>query len=44
MQLTVDGVQFRVTDVGSGLVILLLHGFPDSAKLWKDQVYMQNTT
>lgn len=38
MQLSVDGVQFRLTDVGSGQVILLLHGFPDSAKLWKDQV------
>lgn len=44
MYLTVDNVKFRVTDVGSGQVILLLHGFPDSAKLWRDQVYMQDTT
>ena len=44
MHLTVDHVQFRITDTGSGQVILLLHGFPDSAKLWKDQVYMHDMT
>ena len=38
MRVTIDGIQFRVTDRGSGNVILLLHGFPDSAQLWKDQV------
>ena len=44
MNVTVDNVRFRVVDRGSGQVILLLHGFPDSAKLWKDQVYMQGMT
>ena len=37
MRLLVDGVNFEVTDQGSGHVVLLLHGFPDSAKLWKHQ-------
>ena len=37
MRLVVDGVHFEVTDKGSGHVVLLLHGFPDSAKLWKHQ-------
>jgi len=34
MRLVVDGVKFEVADQGSGHVVLLLHGFPDSAKLW----------
>ncbi|KAL0022164.1 hypothetical protein WJX77_001810 [Trebouxia sp. C0004] len=38
MRLVVDGVKFEVTDQGSGHVVLLLHGFPDSAKLWKHQI------
>ncbi|DBA71621.1 TPA: hypothetical protein ACH3X2_001082 [Trebouxia sp. C0005] len=38
MRLVVDGVHFEVTDKGSGHVVLLLHGFPDSAKLWKHQI------
>ncbi len=37
MRLVVDGVNFEVADQGSGHVVLLLHGFPDSAKLWKHQ-------
>jgi len=37
MRLVVDDVNFEVTDQGSGHVVLLLHGFPDSAKLWKHQ-------
>lgn len=37
MRFLVDDVNFEVTDHGSGLVVLLLHGFPDSAKLWKHQ-------
>ncbi|KAL3139244.1 hypothetical protein ABBQ32_006012 [Trebouxia sp. C0010 RCD-2024] len=38
MRVTVEGVQLQVTDLGSGQVVLLLHGFPDSARLWKDQI------
>ena len=38
MLVTVNDVPFEVIDEGRGFVILLLHGFPDSAKLWKYQV------
>lgn len=40
VRLVVDGQQFVVSDEGprSGLVVLLLHGFPDSARLWKQQI------
>lgn len=38
MKLTVDNLQFHVVDEGAGAVILLLHGFPDSARLWKHLV------
>lgn len=41
MRVTVEGVQLQVTDLGSGQVVLLLHGFPDSARLWKDQVCLR---
>ena len=37
MRLIVDGVNFEVADQGSGQFVFLLHGFPDSAKLWKRQ-------
>lgn len=29
---------FAVTDVGSGDPVLMLHGFPDSARLWRHQI------
>jgi pimeloyl-ACP methyl ester carboxylesterase len=32
---TVDGVNLRVLDEGSGPPVLLLHGFPDRADLWR---------
>ena len=32
------GVELAVTDVGDGPPVLLLHGFPDSARLWRHQV------
>jgi pimeloyl-ACP methyl ester carboxylesterase len=33
---TVDGVDLRVLDEGAGPPVLLLHGFPDRAELWRD--------
>lgn len=35
---TVHGLDFPVLDVGSGPVVLLLHGFPDSHQVWRKQV------
>ena len=34
----VNGLNFPVLDIGKGPVVLLLHGFPDSHKLWRHQV------
>lgn len=33
-----NGLSFPVVDVGSGPVVLLLHGFPDSRFLWRNQI------
>src|SRR5215213_556776 len=33
-----DGVEISVLDEGEGRPVLLLHGFPDSSKLWRLQV------
>jgi len=33
-----DGVQLAVLDEGAGDPVLLLHGFPDSARLWRHQI------
>jgi pimeloyl-ACP methyl ester carboxylesterase len=33
-----DGVTLAVLDEGSGPAVLLLHGFPDSSLLWRNQV------
>ena len=38
MRLEVDGVGLEVLDEGSGPVVLLLHGWPDSSRLWRHQV------
>ena len=37
-QIELSGLNFRVLDEGSGQPILLIHGFPDSADLWRNQV------
>ena len=29
---------FQITEEGSGEPLLLLHGFPDSARLWRHQI------
>ena len=33
-----DGVTLEVRDEGSGPAVLLLHGFPDSSRLWRKQI------
>jgi pimeloyl-ACP methyl ester carboxylesterase len=33
-----DGVELAVLDEGEGTPVLLLHGFPDSARLWRHQI------
>jgi pimeloyl-ACP methyl ester carboxylesterase len=33
-----DGVELAVLDEGEGTPVLLLHGFPDSSRLWRNQV------
>ncbi len=33
-----DRIQLAVTDDGQGPPVLLLHGFPDSAELWREQI------
>src|SRR5216683_4450418 len=34
----VNGVSLYVEDHGSGIPVLLIHGFPDSGRLWRHQV------
>lgn len=33
-----DGITLNVLDHGAGSPILLLHGFPDSARMWRNQI------
>ena len=37
-RLAVNGMSLYVVDEGSGDPVILLHGFPDSADLWRNQV------
>jgi pimeloyl-ACP methyl ester carboxylesterase len=34
----INGLSFHVVDEGSGTPVLLLHGFPDSSRLWRHQI------
>lgn len=34
----VNGLKFNVLDAGTGPGVLLLHGFPDSSHLWRNQI------
>jgi alpha/beta hydrolase fold len=36
--LEVNGISLHVEDHGSGKPVLLLHGWPDSANLWRNQI------
>ncbi len=38
MRIATNGIALNVVDTGSGPAILLLHGFPDSAALWRHQI------
>jgi pimeloyl-ACP methyl ester carboxylesterase len=33
-----NGLRFSVTDVGEGPAVMLLHGFPDTSRLWRRQI------
>src|SRR3954452_7086396 len=37
-RITGDGVELAVLDEGEGPAVLLLHGFPDSSRLWRHQI------
>ena len=39
-----NGLQFYVRDQGSGIPVILLHGFPDTGDLWRNQVPALNTS
>src|ERR1700687_1100438 len=38
MRVEVNGVGLEVQDEGNGTPVLLLHGWPDSGRLWRNQV------
>ena len=38
MRIDVNGIGLEVEDRGSGPAVLLLHGWPDSHRLWRHQV------
>ena len=38
MQIDVNGISMRVEVTGEGQPVVLLHGFPDSGRLWRHQV------
>src|SRR3954447_22900781 len=33
-----DGVELTVQDEGDGEAVILLHGFPDTHRLWRNQI------
>lgn len=37
-RLEVNGISLSVTSAGEGPAVLMLHGFPDSARLWRHQI------
>jgi pimeloyl-ACP methyl ester carboxylesterase len=38
LRINADSVELAVLDEGDGEAVLLLHGFPDSARLWRHQI------
>jgi pimeloyl-ACP methyl ester carboxylesterase len=38
MRIEANGISLYVEDHGDGIPVVLLHGFPDSARLWRQQV------
>jgi len=37
-KITLNGLNFHVLHEGTGQPVLLLHGFPDSSRLWRNQI------
>ena len=38
MMVEVGGLRFHVVDEGKGTPVVLLHGFPDTARIWRSQI------
>jgi pimeloyl-ACP methyl ester carboxylesterase len=38
MELEVNGLRFYLNDEGEGRPVVLLHGFPDTSRLWRHQI------
>lgn len=38
MRIELDDVTLEVDDIGTGNPVMLLHGWPDTAHLWRHQV------
>jgi pimeloyl-ACP methyl ester carboxylesterase len=38
MMVQANGLHFHVVDEGKGTPVVLLHGFPDTARLWRSQI------
>jgi pimeloyl-ACP methyl ester carboxylesterase len=37
-EITANGLRFFVVDEGEGTPVVLLHGFPDTAYVWRHQI------
>ena len=37
-KITVNNINLNVVIEGKGRPVILLHGFPDSARIWRDQI------
>ena len=42
MRLNANGLDFNIRDSGSGTPVIMLHGFPDTGDLWRNQVPVLN--
>src|SRR6202165_2654279 len=42
MKIEVNGLELRVRDSGTGKPVIMLHGFPDTGELWRNQVPVLN--
>jgi pimeloyl-ACP methyl ester carboxylesterase len=42
MKIEVNGLELHVRDSGSGKPVIMLHGFPDTGELWRNQVPVLN--
>jgi pimeloyl-ACP methyl ester carboxylesterase len=37
-EITANGLRFYIVDEGQGMPVVLLHGFPDTSHLWRNQI------